>query len=207
MMLSDKFNNTFYAHVRRECRRYEIKLIVSTENAFFDDNESYGGYFDHETRELGVSKGDSEPDFISILVHEFSHMEQWIEEDPTYTHHLRGGYESSEIMDKWIKGREYEYNTIKSAIDIIRDCELNCERRAIKNIEKYNLNLDMDDYCRSSNAYIMFYNYIMKKRRWEYEKSASEIPEIVNAMPNDLYSLDYTKLSKKYKDLFDMYLK
>ena len=207
MMLQNYSHISFLKHVKRECRRYRIKLILSPLEAFVFDGQSYGGYFDNYTMEMAVTHKNNENVFISLLVHEFSHMEQWIERDSTFTSHLRGGYESSTIMSQWLDGREYQYNTIKKAIDLLRDCELNCERRAVKNIEKYNLDLDEETYCKEANAYILFYNYIMRKRRWEYKESPNCITEILDKMPTDLYSLDYTELTSEQRNLFDEYLK
>lgn len=202
-----KAHKPFLQHVKRECRRYRIKLILTEDDCFTTDGQSYGGYFSHISRELGVTQLNNDSAFTSILVHEFSHMEQWIDNDPSYTQHLRGGYESSTIMENWLDGREYEYDTIHKAIALIRDCELNCERRSIININKYALDIDIDIYCKSANAYILFYNYIMLKRRWEYKEPASIIPMIINQMPTDLYSLDYTTLTSEHIKLFDTYLK
>lgn len=200
-------HKAFLHHVKSECRRYNIKLILTVDDCFNTNGQSYGGYFSHTTHEMGITQLNHSYIFTSILVHEFSHMEQWIDNDPTFTQHLRGGYESSTIMDNWLDGTEYEYKTIKTAIDLIRNCELNCERRAIKNIKKYKLDFDENNYAQSANAYILFYNYIITKRRWEYVEPPTEIEEIVNAMPTDLYSLDYTILLPKYKILFDKLLK
>lgn len=207
MMLRNKSHISFLKHVKRECRRYRITLILSNESTFKYGEQSYGGYFDHYTKELGVTHGNNEYSMIPLLVHEFSHMEQWIDNDPSYTAHIRGGYESSTIMDNWLDGKEYEYSTIKKAIGQLRDCELNCERRAILNIRKYGLDIDVDDYCQTANAYILFYNYIMRKRRWEYQEPVTMIPEIISEMPTDLYSLDYTKMSPNHRELYDIYLK
>ena len=113
MMFVIKSHIDFLQHVKRECRRYKINLVLTEDECFHSNGQSYGGYFTHVARELGVTHLNSEHLFISILVHEFSHMEQWIDEDPTYTQHLRGGHESSTIMDNWLNGVEYEFNTIK----------------------------------------------------------------------------------------------
>lgn len=206
-MKLNKSHISFLKHVTRECRRYRITLILSTSSTFSYGEQTYGGYFDNYRKELGVTHKNNEHLFIPLLVHEFSHMEQWIDNDPSYTAHMRGGYESSTIMDRWLNGREYEYSTVKKAIDLLRDCELNCERRAILNIRKYGLDIDEDEYCRTANAYILFYNYIMRKRRWEYQEPVTAIQEIISEMPFDLYSLDYTKMLPEHRVLYDTYLK
>lgn len=206
-MLVNPNHISFFKHVKRECRRYKIKLVLSQSDAFIDDGQSYGGYFDHVSKELGVTHFNTEYLFIPILVHEFSHMEQWIDKDPCYTKHLIGGYESSTIMSEWLNGREYDYKTVKKAIDILRDCELDCERRVIKNIEKYKLDINVKKYCKEANAYILFYNYIIRKRRWEYKESPSSIIEILDEMPDNLFSLNYTKLLPEHRKLFDNHLK
>jgi len=188
----------FITHVKRECRRYGIKLILSDKDRLIVDNQTYGGYFD--TIELFVSNG-AENWIISTLVHEFSHMEQWIENDPVFTHRLRGGYQSYDIMDKWLGGNTYKPITVKSAVGLSRDCELDCDRRAIKNITKYNLQLDIERYCQESNAYILMYNFAKKIRQWEFKNSPLD-DRIVNHMPTDLTSINYNTLPREYELLY-----
>lgn len=193
-----KNHRDFLSHVKRECRRYGIKLILSKHDRLVVDNHTYGGYFD--TKELFVSNG-TETWIISTLVHEFSHMEQWIDNDPVFTHRLRGGYESYDIMDKWLDGNTYKSITVKSAVGLSRDCELNCDRRAIENIKKYKLNLNIEKYCQESNAYILMYNFAKKIRQWEFKKSPLD-DRIVNHMPTDLVSLNYDTLPREYEELY-----
>lgn len=197
-------NQSFVQHVKAECRRFKIKCIFSPYDKIFIDNANYGGYFDNYERKLVVTNG-SERWIISTLVHEFSHMEQWIYEDPIFFGTLRGGYCSLRVMDEWIEGKEFAPSTITQAVSMVRDCELDCERRALVNIAKYNIHLNIEHYCQEANAYVLSFNYVKKYRKKDFENSQLD-DRIVKLMPKDLDSMDYTTLSKTHEKIFNRYL-
>lgn len=193
----------FIRHVKSECRRHKITIILSSQQTVSIDGIPYGGYFDEFNNKLVVSSG-SERWIISTLVHEFSHMEQWLYSDPTYTRRMKGGYDGSQIMDDWLDGKQFKKQTVKNAFSIARDCELNCEIRSVDNIKKYDLQLDIDLYNQEANAYILSFNYIKKYRKHDLTTSPLQ-NEIVNSMPKTL-DLDYTKLTREHELLFKTYL-
>lgn len=198
-------NLQFVNHVKAECRRFKVKCVFSPNNTIFIDGANYGGYFDGKNKQLVVTNG-SERWIVSTLVHEFSHMEQWMYGDPSYYVKLRGGHDSLQIMDDWINGKEFAPSTVTHAIGLVRDCELDCERRALINIEKYNLHLNVEHYCQEANAYVLSFNYVKKYRKQDFEVSQLD-DRIVKLMPKDLYSVDYTTLSKTHEKIFNTYLR
>ena len=193
----------FISHVKRECRENGIHLLLSKKDVLRDGIHTYGGYFD-ETK-IAVSNG-SESWIIRTLAHEYCHMLQWAEDDPVYTKtRVRGGQDSILIMNKWIEGNEYKKSTINTAMSLNRDCELDCERRTVEVIKKFNLHIDINKYIQSANSYILAYNYVKRVRTWNFKGSIYD-KAIVNEMPMDLYSIDYNRLANKYKKLFDRIL-
>ena len=195
-------NLQFVQHVKAECRRFNVKCMFSPDRKVSVDGSNYGGYFD--TKELLVTNG-SERWVISTLVHEFSHMEQWIYDAPIFSGTLRGGHDSIQVMDDWIHGKEYAPSTITHAVSLVRDCELDCERRALINIDKYKLHLNVEHYCQEANAYVLSFNYVKKYRKQDFETSQLD-DRIVRLMPKDLDSMDYTTLSKTHEKIFKRYL-
>lgn len=193
----------FIQHVKRECKRHGIKLLLTTETLFDDGVQTYGGYFDHLSKILAVSDISNNHNMMTTLVHEYSHMEQWIYNEPTFTHRLRGGYESTVILSQWLQGHSYKKSTIRNAVTIIRECELNCERRSLDNIKKYNLSIDIKKYTRYANAYILFYHYVLLKRQWDFTHSPLNNLNVIDQMPSNMDTLDYSKFDPFYKMLYD----
>jgi len=189
----------FISHVKQECRTHDMRLLLSKKQILRDGIHTYGGYFDEE--KIAVSSG-SDGWVIRTLAHEYSHLLQWIELDPAYFKtKLRGGIDSITIMNKWIEGHEYKKSTVNKALSLNRECELNCERRTINVIKQFNLHLDINKYCQAANSYILSYNFVKKVRTWDFKGSIYD-KEIVDEMPTDLYSLDYSRLPRQYEALF-----
>lgn len=189
----------FISHVKQECRLNGMRLLLSKKSILREGIHTYGGFFDEE--KIAVSSG-SESWVIRTLAHEYSHLQQWIEDDPSYFKtKLRGGIDSITIMNKWIEGHEYKKSTINRALSLNRDCELNCERRTIDVIKEFGLQLDINKYCQSANSYILCYNFVKKVRTWDFKGSIYS-KEIVDEMPTDLYTLNYNRLPRYYEALF-----
>jgi len=188
----------FISHVKQECRHNGMRLLLSKKSVLRDGIHTYGGYFDGE--KIAISSG-SESWVIRTLAHEYSHLQQWIDNDPTYFKTKLHGVDSTTIMNKWIEGNEYKKSTINKALSLNRDCELNCERRTVDVIHKFGLQLDIDKYCQSANSYILCYNFVKKVRTWDFKGSIYD-KEIVDEMPMDLYTLNYNRLPRYYEALF-----
>lgn len=204
-------NNTkeFIRHVKHECRRYKMKFTKVKKNYLSIDGNMVGGYFSSNPLEIAVAIGTSPDRFnwLDILVHEFSHFEQWRDNDKTYIGTDYKKTTADNIVWNWIAGKDYDENTVETCINKMKLCELNCERRTVKNIIKYSLPIDIEDYIQKANAYIHEYNYIKLTRRWNNptKKSATDIPEIINAMPKHLNG-NYSTMSKKIIALYDKHL-
>jgi hypothetical protein len=194
---------SFISHVKKECRKNGIRLLLSKKDILRDGIHTYGGYFDEE--KIAISSG-SESWIISTLVHEYCHMRQWIDKAPEYTNiNMSGDNNSILIMNSWIEGNEYKKSIVNKAISINRDCELNCERRTVDIIKQFNLHLDIDEYCQTANSYILCYNFIKKVRTWNFKESIYD-KRITTKMPTDLYTLNYNALPKYYNSLFNKIL-
>ena len=194
---------SFISHVKKECRKNGIRLLLSKKDILRDGIHTYGGYFDEE--KIAISSG-SESWVISTLVHEYCHMRQWIDKAPEYTNiNIRGGNNSILIMNNWIEGTEYKKSTIHTAMSRNRDCELDCERRTVEAIREFKLHIDINNYIQVANSYILAYNYVKLVRTWNFIGSVYD-KEIVSEMPTDLYSLNYNRLPNKFKKLFDRVL-
>ena len=77
---------TFIKHVKNKCKEHNVKLILkNTKKIKIWDKTYVGGYFN----DISTTKGElvcatNNTEYLNLLVHEFSHMEQWIEKTPLW---------------------------------------------------------------------------------------------------------------------------
>jgi len=176
------------------CEQSNVELILSkTDSIMYLDSIECCGYFDNVDKKtkspiLVCSIGKNlknikniQENFLSTLVHESCHMDQWLENDKIWENNL-----SCDIVDSWLSGNEIE--NIKFHIERTRELELDCEKRTVEKIKKYNLRIDVNSYIQKANAYVQFYNYILNTRKWS-------TPE--NSPYNDIITLNLPDVFKE----------
>ncbi len=192
-----KNNTRFIKFVKEECEKYEIKCdLIMKKFVDYSGDIKCGGWFDAYGKELVVAM--KHKDSMSIFVHEYSHMTQWLDNIDLWNKCM--DEESNDKVDKWISG-EYIDN-INYYIDNCRDLELDNEKRAVKLIKKFDLEIDIDTYIKKANAYVQFYNYIKLSRKWSVPfNSPYGNDRIINICPSK-FNMDYTKISRKLETAF-----
>ncbi len=192
-----KNNTKFIKFVKEECEKHgvECKLMLAKYVDYSGDIKC-GGWFDGNIKELAVAM--KHKDSMSLLVHEYSHMTQWLDGIDIWNKCM--DEEANDKVDRWISG-EYIDN-VNYYIDNCRDLELDNEKRAVKLIKKFNLEIDVDTYIKKANAYVQFYNYIKLSRKWSMPKNSPYSNErIMNICPSK-FNMDYTKISSKLEKAF-----
>lgn len=185
----------FIQHVKEQCAEYGIKCIIRhVKYVKLSGNIQCGGWFDEEGKELVCAS--NRPDFLQILVHEFSHLTQWIDQCEAWKKGIGGvGY-----VDEWLSGKKVP--NIRKHLAYSRDLELDNEKRAVKHIKKFGLSINIEDYIRRANAYVQFYNHMYYTRKWATSKNSPyRNPRIIAAMPKTFH-MNYEKMSKKVEKVF-----
>lgn len=185
----------FVQFVKKECKYYGVKCRIGKGvYVKFTDGERSSGYFDDGKLELAV--GGKNPNFLSILAHEYCHMRQWVEKADVW---VKTNEEKSYIYwAKHLKGEKVE--NMDYHYDLMRDLELDNEKRTVQLIKDLNLPIDVRGYTKKANAYVMFYNYMKISGKWcrippyTCERLMAELP--------DTFSMNYSKLSKKLETIF-----
>lgn len=181
-----------------------VKLILSPEQGvqFSEGGIICNGYFDGETPTLACALGKDVSQWLIILLHESCHMDQWIEQVPAWTENDAG----MENIDLWLNGDDdVDMSLIDKEIRLSMDCEIDCEKRTVEKIKKYGLQdiINIDEYIQKSNAYVLFYLWMRKNRRWyTVGKEPYNIASVVSVMPKT-FDTDYTNLDPKIEKAYD----
>jgi hypothetical protein len=106
-----------------------------------------------------------------------------------------------ENLDDWLVGLPIE--TIENDISLIRDMELDNEKRTVEVIKKWKLDIDLKLYIQKANAYIYFYNWVKYSKRWSKAgNSPYNNDRILAAMPNN-FENDYSNIPYEIKAIFE----
>ena len=131
-------------------------------------------------------------------------MDQWVEKVPEWTEN--GGMDN---IEKWLNGDDtVNMNNIDNEIRTSIIVEVDCEKRTVEKIKKYGLDsiINIDEYIQKSNAYVLFYLWMRKNRKWyTIGKEPYNIPDVVNVMPKT-FDIDYTILDSNIEKTYDTYL-
>lgn len=185
----------FIKHVERHCKRKGFELVV-VNSSFIDigDNAPSSGYFSEDEKKICVALKTK--DFLGILAHEYSHFCQYVEDKEWYEY-----YSDSYLkMFEWLEGKRIK--NIDFHLGNCLELELDCEKRAVEHIKKFNLGINIEDYIQRANAYMYFWRYLKHSRRWcSPYNTPSNNEQIVRVMPTRFLK-EYI-LSDKIKELFE----
>lgn len=199
--------NKFINSIKRQSKKYNIKLnITGDEFVNLSDNIKCGGYFQERERKtpgvIEVATNKPIVNWLSILVHESSHMDQWIEQCDIW---VKYDNVNPHIMDSWLEGKDYNMNTVEKVINTARDMELDCEKRTVAKIKKYKLPINIGDYIQRANCYIFFYNYLKITRRWCDPKNSPYTNINIYKYASRTWYDDYSTIPKEILQAFKKY--
>jgi hypothetical protein len=185
----------FVKYVKSECKKYGVKCdLRKTKYVIVSGNMKCSGYFDEQAPVLVCSM--NRPDWIEILAHEFGHLTQWIDNIPLW----KKADESIPLLDNWLSGEEVP--NIKKHLGVCRDLELDNEKRTVKIIKKFGLDIDVDKYIKKANAYVFFYNRLLATRKWcTPDNSPYTNKKVIASMPR-YFRADYSYTPKKIEKVF-----
>lgn len=184
----------FLLDVESECKEHKIHFkLINQKTVEVQDGIRCAGYFDHLGKEIVIAKNNEL--WLGNLVHEFCHMQQWIEQSDIWRKEAEFG---TYTFDKWLMGRRVS-NLRKSVNNLIR-LELDCERRAVDKIIKYDLPINVVTYIQRANEVLLYYRYLYEtKADWSNGNLAA-----FEKMPKRFMSESYyiRKLSDKNRKIF-----
>lgn len=189
----------FLGTVTAKCDQVGVNFILEDSPGIEFPNTGIicNGYFvDNPIPTLAVATRKNVKDWFLVLLHEYSHMEQWEEKASVWTNNKLEKGEASDLIDAWLNYEiELDEFTLDKIFKINIELESDCEKRAINNITKFNLDINHEEYAQKANSYVLFYHLIKKHRKWyRIGKEPYSLKEVWSKMPTHM-NLDYTKIT------------
>lgn len=186
----------FIASVKRQCKTYGIELVLSPSRTVVltdDFNQDCSGYFCDRDKAIVVACGKPFKDWVEILVHEFSHMEQW-KNDPRWD-------KWTDACGKtwgWLAGdnmmnKTQLYKTLDDMVELEKDCEL----RAVEKIKKWELPISQRNYIQKANIYL--YSYYMLPEIKKFPTGVHSDKTLIGLAP-DKFRKSYKKIPENIKE-------
>ena len=155
----------FITSVKRQCKKYGIELILSPSRrvVLTDDYlQECSGYFCDTDKALVVACGKPFEEWVEILIHEFSHMEQWKSDGRWNDWNDNTGKTWDWLAGNIMLNKTQVLNMLDSMVELEKDCEI----RAIEKIKKWNLPVNLTRYVKKANVYLYSYHMMPILKRF-----------------------------------------
>ena len=158
------------------------------------------GYFNEGEKVIKIAKLAA--NFLETLVHEYSHFLQYINKSKIY----HKSDKAILMVDAWFAGKEFSSEDIKRSFFIIRAMERDCEKRALRMIKKFNLQIDTKLYAKRAHCYI-YSHFLMEKKRkfYSYKKSPYRSPLVLKIMPSSMAVLSHKRIPPKVYSVLESF--
>lgn len=208
MNISKNQIDSFVQELKNKTETNGVKFIVGDGSTieYINGGIQVSGYFvDYGNPTLAIATGKDIESWFMILLHESSHMDQWIEKSPYWTDSFIDGKEAVDYINDWLNGQEYDEEFLNNVFEKALMVELDCERRTIQKAKNYGFDIDFESEIKKANSYILFYRFIQEFKKWYgVNKAPYQIKEVWQEMPSS-FDIDYSKLDDKLKKLYNEY--
>lgn len=193
-------NRQFVRHVKKHLAEHGMKLIIGRGKLVNVGGYRCVGYFDETQKVIKIARKTQ--DFMSTLVHEYSHFLQFLSKSKIYKKSDYAGY----LIDQWFRGKDIPAIKLKRAFFLVRSMERDCEKRAIKLIEKFKLEIDSKMYAKKAHCYI-YSHFMMEKTRkfYSYKKSPYHSPVVLKIMPSSMAVLSHKRIPKNIYSMLESF--
>lgn len=195
----------FIRDLQKHCEKYDITFLMSSLDYVQGGDNKSNGFFNEETKEMAISIGKPMEKWLDILVHESCHFDQWVQNCKVWRDMIAEKPNACIQLFEWLQDeRKLSPEKAIKIASVMRDLELDNERRTIEKIKKYKLPINVKEYAQKAGAYIIFYNYIGKYKKWyKIGKEPYNNKKLRCLMPTNLrgkYDVLTPKLEKLFKE-------
>ena len=201
--IEDENIKNFIQSELANCKKHKISVEIIKNT---DVNSDCNGQFSDEPNPcLTVNISNNIDEWLHIFVHETCHKDQFLERSSVWTAKIGDEFDSLDIFDLWIERHvELKKHQLRPVLDHIIQVELDCERRAVAKIQKYNLPINITEYIQKSNSYIWYYHAAAHQRAYTQRTTPYDNPELWSKMPVD-FNNNYSIINSKMLKLFIKY--
>lgn len=154
------------------------------------------GFFDYQSRQLQVATQHDM--FIEIFIHEYCHFLQFKQDEEKYKALCDG------VFFQWLSGNIYNLPKKKLLTSMV-NCiilEHDCDKKALRLIEEYKLNIDKEQYIQFSGAYLLSHWFSL-----EFRARPDYLIYVADKLPkNKLRNISYYLNEKNYFKFRDLFL-
>lgn len=195
-MIKEEQIKAILGEIALQCIKHDINFMLENVHSLDADGLPSSGYFDECS--LVVATKRPKKHWLTVLLHEFCHLEQWQTKSALWVADEYGLL----AVDNWIKGEKMDKKTAKQAFNNTIALELDCEKRTVAKIKFYELKLSIEEYIQKANAYLFSYVFSFYHKQWYVHPY--DVSGIWKKMPKNLFvdSALYFKEYPKYEKLY-----
>lgn len=187
------------------CIKNKVKVELINNPVDYNDFECSGYFVDAPKACLTVNISKNIDDWLSTFVHETCHKDQFLEKEDVWNVKIGDSHDALDIFDMWIDHHvELKKHQLRPILEHVVQVELDCEKRAVAKIQKYNLPINLTEYIQKSNAYVFYYHAAAHHRSYTQRTSPYINPDIWTKMPVD-FNNNYSKINSEMLKLFTKY--
>lgn len=187
----------FCESVAAKAKSHGVDFLLSPDShiPYPSTGDLVNGYMNEFPKpQLAVATGKEIERWLPILVHESSHLDQFLEGDSSWKDSYVPGttIETVEILTLWFERKvELSPEQLHEYIWRSRNVELDCEQRTAAKMVEFNLPINVTEYTQKANGYIFFYTAMKETRSWYLPgKEPYNQPEVWSLCPNTFLSPD-----------------
>jgi hypothetical protein len=181
--------------IAQKCLTNGINFRLEYTDSVDQENLPCSGYFDEKTLAVAVKKPRI-IDWLDVLVHESCHLDQYLEKSKYWVSDKKSLF----VVEAWIHGKKVNKKDLQTGFTNTVALELDCEKRTVKKLKKYNIPFNEKQYIRKANAYLFSYGYTLANKKWypkPYENTSITKKMPVTFLKVDNY-LDFTNKHLQY---------
>ncbi len=175
-----------------DCHKNGIQMELSS-------SESGGYFIDKPFPKLFVGTKGAIKTWFPTFVHETCHKDQYKENAIPWRELAIDDVDVHDILDLWLNDKitlKTEQKTL--VLNKLISAEIDCEKRTAKKILEHKLPINIDNYIKTANAYVLSYHFLLRYRKWT---SGYADPRILKLMPAS-FTLDYQSIEPKLLRLY-----
>lgn len=198
MRLADK---EFVEFVRRTIEPHGLVLTLRNSKWVKADGFACFGYLDEER----ICVATKNPRWVEVLAHEYSHFIQLRTRSLLYRKCFGPTNNYADVVGDWINGKNsHSPARVRKAFETYRSMERECERIAVKVMQKHGIEFDPERYAQEANCCIYMYHFMEQRRGKDFKKSPFHW-SVLRKMPASLRVQSHKVLPKEVSEVLEAY--